>query len=67
MLRYKAREIPRNEPYAHGIRYKMPGVWPKFITMGEQIAPWQKPYTLYLEPFFHFDERVSSLCGLFVF
>ncbi len=39
MSKCKASEIRRNEAYAHGIRCKVQGVWPKFITMGEQIAP----------------------------
>jgi hypothetical protein len=39
MSKCKASEIPRNEAYAKGIRYKVQGEWPKFITMGKQIVP----------------------------
>ena len=41
----KASEIPRNEAYAQGIRYKAQGVWPKIITMGEKSAHCKEPYT----------------------
>ena len=60
MSRCKASEIQRNEAYAYGRRYKVQGVWPKFITVGEQIAPLQGPYTLYLEPFFYLDGRFQT-------
>ena len=65
MSRCKASEIPLNEAYADGTRYEVPGIWPKFITMGEQIPPRQDPYTLYLEPFFYLDGRFPTASLIF--
>ena len=48
MSRCKASEIPRNEAYTNGTRYKAQGDWPKFKAVGGRITLLRATSTLNL-------------------